>query len=338
MRLSDCSSLFLFGLYLIYRFSFIGSMIRRCFLKQEGVDVMQNANPQAHPLIQSIELINIHDHHIIPVLEKLVEEDNKHEKYDLHNIAIKHCRLNEEECEAIAKLFSQCGSLEGVTLSDTHISTDYVIEILRGIRGKDLTSLDLSNNWLEMSDHTGTDFVHELEKHEKLSVLNFSIDWLHDVGVSLLAEHLNQNNIVSFDLSCNDFQLKGLAAISRYFQKHPVKHINISYNLICENGAHYLANMIHRNEHLLTLNACSNSIDDRGVSYIANALAENNHLTELDLSDNKINLEGILSLIQIASQHQSLCKLNLAHNMIAVETAQELKRTMNYSGKLELLI
>ena len=95
--------------------------------------------------------------------------------------------------------------------------------------------------------------------------------------------------------------------------------LDISHNLIEENGAHFIADALENNKTITNLDISYNKISRKGGKYIAQALKVNNSLLTLDLMSNKICEEGARSLSEALQVNGTLKKLNINDNNVGNE-------------------
>ena len=106
----------------------------------------------------------------------------------------------------------------------------------------------------------------------------------------------------------------------------------MSNNNISDVGATALAQALHHNSTLKTLNLSHNNISDAGATDLAQALRHNSTLEKLYLSHNNISDAGATDLAQALHHNSTLEKLDLDGNDgIGEEGIRQLVQTVNTS-------
>ena len=137
------------------------------------------------------------------------------------------------------------------------------------------------------------------------------------------------------DVSSNGNSTKGAKAISEKVKDNcTLQHLAISWNnnsctfrtdmsvtssksRIKDIGTTIIAEILHNNNLVATLDISHNKISYKGAKYISNLLLNNCALREINISHNNIAKEGMLSIAESLKTSCSLEKLNVAHNNIS---------------------
>jgi Ran GTPase-activating protein (RanGAP) involved in mRNA processing and transport len=125
---------------------------------------------------------------------------------------------------------------------------------------------------------------------------------LGNQGVSLLAGSLFARNGIlrKLDLSSNEFDSEGLRSLVDGMIQHEsqLTDLDLFDNLICEEGASYLADNLGNNAlpHLTRLSLSYCGLQDDGLAFLVSALQTNQSLAELDLTSNTFSERGFSSL------------------------------------------
>ena len=96
-----------------------------------------------------------------------------------------------------------------------------------------------------------------------------------------------------------------------------LQSVEISHNVITENGILSIINSFKNNRVLRKLNLSKNNITDEGAKRIAEAIQVNKTLRELNISKNWISKEGVMAIVEACTQNGTLQKLVCTHNNLS---------------------
>ena len=150
------------------------------------------------------------------------------------------------------------------------------------------------------------------------------------VGVSILAEALNNNNILE-ELSLSDNQISdnGLYFLVKTFSTNTnmLKKLYIGNNGITDEGIKYLSQMIKTNKTLTHLDLHGNEITDDGVRLLTKTIESSNRIIELlDLSENKFLTDSSIdSLIHMIKYNHTLQYLYIYKCNLSLKGKERLK-------------
>ncbi len=195
-----------------------------------------------------------------------------------------------------------------------------------------LKSLSFTDNWI--GEKLSDDFFEFMKRHQYITQLDFSLNWLRDKGVVRLVNSINPN-LEQLHLSCNDFHSEGMKAISTFALNSPnLSELDVSYNHLDCNSAEHIAHLIKDHGCVSNIKASSNQIGDKGAAIIAHALNENTNQFKLDLSDNGITNEGAKHFIEQASTKGVKRQFDLRHNRLNKEELRPIVQAKKESHPL----
>jgi Ran GTPase-activating protein (RanGAP) involved in mRNA processing and transport len=125
-------------------------------------------------------------------------------------------------------------------------------------------------------------------------------------------------------LQQNDITANGAAIIAEGLHDNTtLETLELSGNRISDKGIYHLTQVLAMNNSTLTKLYCgSNSITDKGAQYIAQLLRKNRTLTRLDLSFNEIGDRGVRRLsAALGESNTTLIQLNLSWNKSISESS-----------------
>jgi Leucine-rich repeat (LRR) protein len=102
-----------------------------------------------------------------------------------------------------------------------------------------------------------------------------------------------------------------------------VENLNLAWNILGNQGATSLSQIIQRSSTLKSLNLSRNEIGDSGLQDIAQALAKNTTLKSLNLEGNQITSAGVKLLADALRYNTTLEFLDLRRNDISDSSTPE---------------
>ena len=183
------------------------------------------------------------------------------------------------------------------------------------------TKLRASSNTQKLSSEVLDKIISVVSKSMSLQEIHLSSAGLRPDFFQKLATAMNSNqycNLVTFDISLNFVEDKGLTSISHVVSHLPrgTKHLNLAHCNLSGKGVNPLANALITNKlslnSLTYLNLAGNILKDE-VQALVDFLAQPNVVSILDLSSTDVPSEILFSaLVRGCTQH--LSHLNLARN------------------------
>lgn len=289
-----------------------------------------------HGHLQSIELTRVNHHMVLPHLNKLISCNKPEHFKTINKIHVDHSLLNKDDYFALENIINHCSELAIVQLDSNHIDKNQAYELFRALSETHLKSLSFTDNWI--GEKISSNFFEFMRKQQQITCLDFSVNWLRDNGIITLVESLSPC-LEKLQLSCNDFHLDGMRAISVFVAKNPLlSELDISYNHLDAKSAEPIADVIKKSDGIASIKANSNQLGDRGAAIIADALNQNPKPIHLDLSDNDISDKGVTHLLDCAAIDGIRIQLDLRHNPInKIELGTMIQTRHNQYPLMEVL-
>ena len=183
-----------------------------------------------------------------------------------------------------------------IDLSDCKLgfrSMVILTEIIK-INDDNFSKLILSKN--NFNDDCIELLINSIRENNNIIELNLSSNGMTPKGGNLLFEFLlNQNSIISFDISSSD---------------------GINRNRICAEGVKLIEEVLKKNLFLEFIDISSNSIKTEGFKYLINGLDGNKTLKYLNISNNEIEIRGINYLLNHKNFECKIEFLDISYNPI----------------------
>eukprot|EP01012_Entosiphon_sulcatum_P034917 TRINITY_DN4432_c0_g1_i2.p1 TRINITY_DN4432_c0_g1~~TRINITY_DN4432_c0_g1_i2.p1 ORF type:complete len:912 (+),score=193.61 TRINITY_DN4432_c0_g1_i2:568-3303(+) len=199
------------------------------------------------------------------------------ERLDLSNNAI-----TSTGCKALAELLHKNNGIRVVRLANNKVSDDGVSALIDVLRlNHQLTELNLENNTL-------TPFM--TERLRMALVLNSQPRLVKTVAMRLRSGDRSLRGLYfqSFDGEryCNDASCEVLAYYMRENKQHCIDHIDLSNNMITDQGANFLAHILQEHTNVKSLKVEGNLLTSRGIRTLYDALPGDSCLTSLSFAGN----------------------------------------------------
>lgn len=204
-----------------------------------------------HNIVNDIKLDNMTNHELLSLLEKNILDNQRHQKFDIKNLAISNSVINEDDYKSLLNIISHCDHLKKFILTHDSIESTYAYEILKTLLySKCLSSVVFSDYIL--SEDAIPPLLSALAAHKSLQNLDLSLDLLRDRGVKLFTEIFKDNeSLTHINLSCDDFFAEGLLAIAQFLDQHRhITSLDLSYNLISAYNIKLFMDQIANNKDL----------------------------------------------------------------------------------------
>lgn len=200
--------------------------------------------------------------------------------------------------------------LRKLDLSNNKITCKGATKLFQSLKNNEyITHLNLENNQ-NIGNGDLTEIVMFFRNNEKLENINLSNWGLHENNVKDMVEglHIKDNN--NFKVGNNTLNV-----------------LNISNNSIRDEGAKQLANLIMGNNNigLKTIDISWNIIGDEGGVAIAKALSTNSTITKLSLKTNILKDETAIVLTESLKTNKTILKIVLDRNSIKRKHISEIK-------------
>ena len=99
-----------------------------------------------------------------------------------------------------------------------------------------------------------------------------------------------------------------------------LQHLDLSRNLISDDGAGFIATFLRGNRALRSLHLAENKLTSAGFELITAALFQNKTLSVLNLKQNRINSSGLVYFYALLRRYQKLwVEVDLSENLIRSE-------------------
>eukprot|EP01006_Ploeotia_vitrea_P031466 TRINITY_DN63799_c0_g1_i1.p1 TRINITY_DN63799_c0_g1~~TRINITY_DN63799_c0_g1_i1.p1 ORF type:complete len:577 (+),score=232.32 TRINITY_DN63799_c0_g1_i1:785-2515(+) len=149
-------------------------------------------------------------------------------------------------------------------------------------------------------------------------------------GLDVLFEGLGSpagRSVTALDLGSCQIRPFGASQIAKHFSKCHVQHLNLSGNMLGDQGASILmASMLAPRSPLIELRLSSDSIKltDKAATFMARLLPRCSRLRVLDLSmNNKIGSAGLMALVNAAVKHGDLLSLHVGGGSVVPQSTVE---------------
>ena len=157
-----------------------------------------------------------------------------------------------------------------------------------------LVQLNLSNTGLVATEQTAQALATMLQVNKTLTHLDLSNNFRFRNASCVFQGLQNNTTLVYLNLSDIKLEVKKDTRLTKALttmlqeNKH-LKHLDLSYNLLCDEGVYCLCEGLQHNTTLVYLNLSETGITDKGVEWIARACNSNRSLQlNLDVSNNHI--------------------------------------------------
>eukprot|EP00732_Lithocolla_globosa_P000401 Lithocolla_globosa_v1_NODE_120_length_6112_cov_229.957240.p1 type:complete len:1897 gc:universal NODE_120_length_6112_cov_229.957240:270-5960(+) len=155
---------------------------------------------------------------------------------------------------------------------------------------------------------------------------------LDDESTELLCTYLSKSCVELLNVENNNIGPVGAKALAISLKKMlvPLKHLNLGFNAICDEGARAIAvSLEHSSLQYLSLE-CNRIGDDAAIAVGANL--GNSTLQHLNLSKNSIGVEGVKILASGLKKNSTLQQLDLHGNALGDGGANELAASLANSS------
>eukprot|EP00026_Physarum_polycephalum_P001088 Phypoly_transcript_01089.p1 GENE.Phypoly_transcript_01089~~Phypoly_transcript_01089.p1 ORF type:complete len:1180 (+),score=247.08 Phypoly_transcript_01089:133-3672(+) len=194
----------------------------------------------------------------------------------------------------LARLLTHNSYLQVLDLVNTGLLDEGTATILKALEhNSTLRHLYLGTNGITSA--SAGPISNYLAKHNKLQSLYLSLNRIGDEGAKQIAEGLKSNtNLERFSLASNRLTASGVSAIADAIKGHPtLVLLDLGFtkatttlgevgNLMGDQGAEKLADLLRTNSTLRSLDVLHNSIGQLGLNALRDALRTNTTLTTLN--------------------------------------------------------
>ena len=200
--------------------------------------------------------------------------------------------------------------------------------------------LDISYQWLEITDENGPSLQRMLENNKTLQILQMGFNrCTPDRRAFYISQGLKYNTTLeTLDLSNSDITPVGIEFLSTGLKSNnSLRVLDLRCNSLHDDGINHLADVLKLRNLLKKLNVSSCGISSPGIQYLATALNFNDSLEELDISSNEISDSGIECLAVVLQTTLSLRKLNVSSCQFTSKGAASLATALQVNQSIEEL-
>eukprot|EP01060_Flectonema_neradi_P011841 TRINITY_DN18808_c0_g1_i1.p1 TRINITY_DN18808_c0_g1~~TRINITY_DN18808_c0_g1_i1.p1 ORF type:complete len:753 (+),score=113.39 TRINITY_DN18808_c0_g1_i1:82-2259(+) len=307
------------------------------------------------------------------MIELQAEEEPGTKAGEIRSINLEGNRIGKPGAAALAASLTQSTKIKSLNLHGNRLRESGALSLAEGIRGTNsLTYLNLGSN--DINPEGGLAIVDALSMNNSISAINLQKNRL---GPSLigLADLCNQNTILrevnisnccinatvaeqfakqltsagilSLNLSDNQLENEGVAAICKALRGKPIRYLDLGnvgltskgMTSICElinvapslqtiildgntlspGAMAELGDVLKLNTTIDSINLGETGIGNGGVSHLAKALTNRHKIRVLDLSGNNISNEGCIEICSVLAKMRRLSELDLTNNVICDE-------------------
>lgn len=150
---------------------------------------------------------------------------------------------------------------------------------------------------------------------------------LVDPTASVVEDECGRNNVIVVinPKTKGDCTIKGL------------KHINLRNNILCDDGTWALANFIHANSLIESVDLSYNQISDEGVLAISSFLPRLFSLTTLSVNGNGFGFDGTRYLLKALNDSKTITHLELSGNRIGDDGTEIISNLIKHHCSLKHL-
>ena len=203
------------------------------------------------------------------------------ERNCIENLHLNRCSLKYNGIQLLIAAMAKVKTLKVLDFSDNKLSFSYldlssVISANRHLEHLNFSCCGLTENTLKslFKDNTVS-----------LKVLNLSANTVNNSVTDLMTTMIGDANNISLS-NCNLQEIGMIKLISNV--KHSLEHLDISSNVLSDEAANSVADLIFRSSKLEHLNLANCKIHEEGFSAIVKAITECAGLKHIDLKSDKI--------------------------------------------------
>ena len=250
----------------------------------------------------------------------------------LNKLNISHNNITDQGVDNIAAFISQNTELEELHFSHNNLQAAGAVKICRTNISK-LIKLNISHN--NISNKASNDIATFLSHNKKLQLLDLSYNNLGFISIFKNMQSPNKLSVLKINNCCIISEAaKELATVLLCSSK--LKEIDLSHTDLSTTDAIKIFEGMRNILDLVAIDISHNMITDEAADSIANVLLCNTKLKELDMSHNNFSASGIVSIFQ-EMKVSNLITLNISHNMITDEAADSIATVLSHNSNLRTL-
>ena len=223
----------------------------------------------------------------------------------------------EDEQKIILQYIGHYSDVQNMSLYE-HSDNSYII-ISHCVKvHKSLTEFTLSN--CKITDEQVQMLIKAIEVKLTLQCFDISHNKISDSGILFISNYLKINSTLNkINLAGNCITDSGVKSLTEAISNTntALKILNISYNIVSDDGTWFIYNCLENNETLNELNLSGNKITDKGARKLGEAIQMNKTLEVLNISENWISYEGIMGIVEACTKNRTLQKLGCTHNNLS---------------------
>ena len=251
----------------------------------------------------------------------------------LSKLNISHNNISDQGADDIAMFISQNTELQELDLSHNNLQAAGTVKVCRTNISK-LIKFDISHN--NIATEASDDMAAFISLNNKLQLLDLSYSNLGFVGIFKNIQSTNNLSVLKIVNCCIISEAaKELATLLQYSSK--LTEINLSHNDLSTTDTIKVFEGMKNISDLIAIDISHNMICDEAADSIANVLFYNIKLKELDVSHNYFSAPGVVKIFQEMKKVSSLIALNVSHNMITDEAAESIATVLSQNSNLQTL-
>ena len=201
------------------------------------------------------------------------------------NLSCIGLKMTKNTAQALTTMLQVNNTLAHLDLSNNFelfvLGTWFIFEILQC--NTTLVQLNLSNTELVATEEISQALTTMLQVNKTLTHLDLSNNWEFQNASCVFQGLLNNTTLVYLNLSSIKLEVTKdtplAKALSTMLQQNKhLKHLDLSFNPLCDEGAYCLGEGLQHNTTLVYLNLSNTGITDNGAEYIARAYSSNRSL------------------------------------------------------------
>ena len=199
-----------------------------------------------------------------------------------------------------------------------------------------LVQLNMCNNGI--TDEEAPALALVLSSNSKLQELDISHNSLKPKGIIKIFEKLNISHLNKLNVSNNVIGEQGADTVGSFLSKNvKLKELDIGCNNLNKSGTKLLCKRITNLSNLSKLKIDGNNIAHIAVDYVTEVLLCNMKLEEIDISDNNLLAAGTVLIFNGMKNIFTLRNVNISHNWITYEAADSIAGVLSQNIHLRKL-
>jgi len=318
---------------------------------QELNELLQQLNSKSLPIDLTI-ILSYQAHHLdsdlLSALGTLLLSKNIRSLHLHINYIYSQHKNEDSEWQHVVKGFALAleknSTLKTLDLSGTHVT--FIMDLVVALqKNKSLLSLNLRGVAVGGHPDEAQGIKQALNVYVSLETLNLSDNYIK--SFDLAPAFKKSPTLTSLDLSENLISEDGIVEIANALEiSRTLKSLNLAKNKLSPSnvsglsgaGLRALGQALGKNPALHHLDLSHNSIDTAGALYIASGMKSNTNLQSLDLSQNpRIGDKGAIALGELLPVNRSLKRLNLSNTEMGDQGLEVIAQALEFNTSLQIL-